>query len=93
MDDDDLTDAERRYLNDLKKLPTTVKSRLLSWALELVPSIGLFSYGLYSDRRLFIVLGFLSLLYFSVWRMYSQFRGFRMMMKFHKEGEVESNDR
>ena len=93
MADDELSNAEKRYLEDLEKIPTTVRSRVLGWALELIPSIGLFCYGLYSDRRLFVVLGFVSLLYFSVWRMYSQFRGFRMIMKIHEKGEVETDDR
>ena len=93
MSDDELTSAEKRYLDDLEKLPKSVRSRIVGWAFELVPSIGLFSYGLYSNRRLFIVLGFVSLLYFAIWRMYSQFRGFRMMMKIHEKGEVETNDR
>ena len=93
MADDQLSDAEKRYLEDLVKIPTTVRSRLLGWALELVPSIGLFSYGLYADRRVFLILGFLSLLYFSAWRMYSQFRGFRMMSKIHGKAATETNDR
>ena len=79
MSDDQLTDAEKRYLDDVRKLPTSLTSRLLVWSMELVPSIGLFVFGLYADRRLFVVLGFLSLLYFSVWRMYGQLRGTRLV--------------
>lgn len=90
MANDELTLAERRYLTDLENIPTSVRSRLIGWAFELVPSIGLFSYGLYADRRLLVVLGFLGLLYFSVWRMYSQFRGFRMLIRFHEKGVVEA---
>ncbi len=90
MSEDELTEAERRYLDDLEKLPTTVKSRVVWWLLELVPSIGFFCYGLYADSRFFIVLGFLTLLYFAVWRMIGQFRGFRMMAKFRERGEIRS---
>ena len=83
MSEDDLTRAERKYLDDLQELPKSVRSRIIGWALEVVPSTGFFVYGLYSDRRLFVIFGFLSLLYFSVWRMYSQFRGFRMLSSIH----------
>jgi hypothetical protein len=79
MNEPTLTEREKRYLEDLRSIPTSVRSRLLGWALELVPSIAFFVYGLIADRRLFLVLGFLNLLYFAVWRMYSQFRGFRLI--------------
>ncbi len=75
MDDHGLTQAEREYLKALQERPKSVRSRIIAWALQLVLSIGLFGYGLYSDRSLFVVLGYLSLLYFSVRRMYAQFRG------------------
>ena len=65
-----LSDAEQKYLETLRKLPTSLRSRLLGWALELLPSIALFVWGLISDSRVFLVLGFVSLLYFTVWRMY-----------------------
>ena len=79
MDSPQLTDSEKRYLEVLRKLPTSMRSRLIGWALELIPSIGLFVYGLVTDRRFFLVLGFASLLYFAVWRMYSQLRGARLL--------------
>ena len=85
MNEAELTAREKRYLEDLRSIPTSVRSRLLGWALELVSSIGLFVYGLIADRRLFLVLGFLSLLYFAVWRMYSQFVGFRLIHSIHKK--------
>jgi hypothetical protein len=81
----ELTSSEKRYLADLGNLPTSVRSRVLGWACELVPSIGLFVFGLVADRRFFVVLGFLSLLYFAVWRMYAQFRGFRMLHSIYKK--------
>ena len=79
MTDLQLTESEKRYLEDLRNLPTSMRLRILAWIAELAPSIGLFVYGLANDRRLFLILGFLSLLYFAVWRMYSQFRGARMI--------------
>ena len=79
MDDSKLTEAEKRYLNDLQRLPATKRSRLIGWALELIPSVGLFVYGVVSEKTWWMVLGFLSLLYFAVFRMYSQYRGFRLI--------------
>lgn len=81
----ELTLQEKRYLDDLQNLPTSVRSRLIGWALELGSSIGLFVYGLVADRRLFLVFGFISLLYFAIFRMYSQFRGFRMIHSIYKK--------
>lgn len=81
MADDTLNEAEERYLRQLQARPASVRSRLVAWALELTPSIGLFAYGLASDQRLFLILGFLSLLYFSLWRMYGQLRGARMLKR------------
>ena len=81
----ELTVQENRYLDDLRNLPISVRSRLIGWALELSSSIGFFVYGLITDRRLFLVLGFVSLLYFAVWRMYSQFRGFRLLHGIYKK--------
>ena len=75
----ELTEREKRYLDDLRNIPISVRSRLRNWALELIPSIGLFVYGLVADSRIFLVLGFLSLLYFAVWRMYAQLTGFRLL--------------
>jgi len=85
MVDSPLTDAERRYLDDLRKLPSSIPSRILGWTIELVPSIGLFTFGLLSDRRLFLILGFVSLLYFAVWRMYAQLRGFRLIQGIYEK--------
>lgn len=85
MNETELSPAERRYLDDLRQLPTSVRSRFLGWGCELVPSIGLFVYGLVADRRFFVVLGFLSLLYFAVWRMYGQLRGIRMLQSIYKK--------
>tara|TARA_R110002126_G_scaffold291648_1_gene454837 strand:- start:15587 stop:15913 length:327 start_codon:yes stop_codon:yes gene_type:complete len=79
MNEPQLTKSEKRYLEDLRNLPTSMRSRILGWTMELAPSIGLFVYGLAADRRLFLVLGFISLLYFAVLRMYSQFRGSGMI--------------
>lgn len=79
MEESDLSEAEKRYLRDLESLPSSIKSRVMGWTLELVPSIGLFCYGLAAESQRFVVLGFLSLLYFSVWRIYGQFRGFRLI--------------
>ena len=93
MGDIELTKAEERYLDDLKKLPKAFRSRIIGWALELVPSIGLFAYGMYSEKRLFVLLGFLSLLYFAVWRMYSQFRGFRMISRIYEARFADTTDR
>ena len=80
-----LTEAEERYLRDLEKMPSSMRSRIVGWALELIPSIGLFVYGMMSGRRTFMVLGFLSLLYFSVWRMYGQLRGSRIIQSVYKK--------
>jgi hypothetical protein len=85
LNEPELTAGERRYLEDLRKMPTSMRSRLLGWACELIPSIGLFIYGLVADRRFFVVLGFLSLLYFAVWRMYGQLRGFRMLHSIYEK--------
>lgn len=91
MKEQELTEREKRYLNDLRNIQRSVRSRVLGWVMELIPSIGLFLYGLVSNQRLFLVLGFLSLLYFAVWRMYSQFRGFRMMQSiFNKQLSAEA---
>jgi len=85
MNEPGLTAREMRYLEGLRRIPTAVRSRILGWTLELVPSIGFFSYGLFSDRRIFLVLGFLNLLYFALWRMYSQFMGFRLMHSIYRK--------
>lgn len=85
MSDSEFTKAEKRYLQDLEKLPSSIRSRVIGWALEVIPSIGLFLYGLMSEHRLLVVLGFLSLLYFSVWRMYGQFRGFRLIQSIYEK--------
>ena len=80
-----LSDVEQKYLETLRKLPTSLRSRLVAWALELVPSIALFGWGLIKDSRIFLVLGFVSLLYFAVWRMYQQFRGARMIRSIYEK--------
>jgi hypothetical protein len=80
-----LTESEKRYLEDLQRLPVSIRSRLFQWALELIPSIGLFVFGLIQSSQLFVILGFLSLLYFSVWRMYGQFRGFKLMHSIYQK--------
>lgn len=85
MKESKFTEAEKRYLQDLQKLPVSIRSRILGWGLEVIPSIGLFTYGLMSERRLFVILGFLSLLYFSIWRMYGQFRGFRLLHSIYQK--------
>ncbi|MFK8032369.1 MAG: hypothetical protein AB8G18_19260 [Gammaproteobacteria bacterium] len=95
MSNENLTEAEKRYLADLQKLPKTIKSRLWSWAVEVVPGICLFGYGLYSDSKFFLILGFLSILYFALWRMYSQFRGFKMFHSIYQkklDGQTEQDD-
>lgn len=79
MTDENLTRAEKRYLNDLNAVPKTMRSRLLMWAFEVTPGSCMFGYGLFADSKLFLVMGFLSILYFALWRMYSQFRGFKMI--------------
>ncbi len=79
MHEPPLTESEARYLRDLRRLPTSTRSRVIGWTLELVPGIALFSYGLMTDSRTLMVLGFLSQLYFSLWRMYAQLRGFRLL--------------
>lgn len=82
----ELTQAEHRYLADLSRLPRSHRTRLVGWLLELAPGIGLFAYGLAEDDRTFLILGFLSQLYFAVWRMVAQYRGARMLMSIrHKE--------
>ena len=93
MSEVELTRAEERYLEDLRNLPNSIRSRLTGWALELVPSIGLFAYGMFSEKRLFVLLGFLSLLFFAIWRMYSQFRGFRMISRIYEALLADTNDR
>ena len=85
MDNIPLTDSENRYLEDLRKLPSSIRSRILGWTFELVPSIGLFTFGLLSNRRVFLILGFVSLLYFAVWRMYAQLRGFRLIQGIYEK--------
>lgn len=89
-----LSDAERRYLETLRQLPTSLRSRLLGWACELVPSVGLFAWGLVNDSRFFLVLGFGSLLYFALWRMSQQLRGSRMIRSIYEKrlAEPESPD-
>lgn len=81
-----LTPAELRYLADLGRLPKSHRRRLLGWLLELAPGVVLFAYGLAENDRTLLILGFLSQLYFSVWRMVAQYRGARMLMSIrHKE--------
>jgi hypothetical protein len=80
-----LTESEKRYLEDLRKLPVSMRSRLLPWALELLPSIGLFVFGLIQSSQVFVILGFLSLLYFSMWRIYGQFRSFKLMHSIYRK--------
>jgi hypothetical protein len=67
----------------LENLPTSLRSRLLGWFMELLPSIALFAWGLFRDSRHFLVLGFTSLLYFSIWRMYQQLRGVRLLHRIY----------
>lgn len=86
-----LSDAEREYLETLRKLPTSLPSRLLAGALELVPSIGFFAYGLLKDRRVFLILGFVSLLYFAIWRMYQQLRASRMIHSIYEKRLAQPN--
>ncbi len=93
MSEIELSKTEERYLEDLKNLPKSVSSRLVAWALELVPSIGLFAYGMYAEKRLFVLFGFFSLLFFSVWRMYSQLRGFRMISRIYEARLAPTVDR
>jgi len=94
MTQSQLTEREQRYLNDLRQLPGTIRSRVVGWALELVPSVGLFSYGFVNDSKSFLLWGFVTLLYFAIWRMYSQFRGFRMIQGVYQKqlAAAESKD-
>lgn len=81
-----LTRAEQRYLADLGRLPKSHRMRLVGWLLEVAPGLGLFAYGLAENDRTLLILGFLSQLYFSVWRMVAQYRGARMLLSIrHKE--------
>ena len=93
MTQSQLTEREQRYLNDLGRLPASIRSRVVSWVVELVPSIGLFVYGLTSESKLFLVAGFLSLLYFSIWRMYSQFRGFKLIQSIYQKQLLASEQK
>lgn len=79
MKKESLTEEEKKYLNNLQAIPKSVRSRLLLWAIEVVPGSCMFGYGLYADSNGFLIMGFLSILYFALWRMYSQFRGLRMI--------------
>jgi hypothetical protein len=81
----ELTQAEQRYLADLGRLPRSHGRRLVGWLLELAPGLGLFAYGLVEDDRTFLILGFLSQLYFAVWRMVAQYRGARMLMSIRRK--------
>jgi hypothetical protein len=85
MTQSQLTEREQQYLNDISQLPTSIRSRVVGWVVELVPSIGLFVYGYVNESKLFLVAGFLSLLYFSIWRMYSQFRGFKLIQSIYQK--------
>lgn len=85
MNDLDLTDVERRQLEDLRRLPTMIRSRVVGWSLELAVSVGPFAYGLLTGRRLFLVIGFLNLLYFALWRMYGQLRGRRLIQSIYEK--------
>lgn len=85
MTSPNLSDAEKKYLETLRDLPTTVSSRLIGWAMELLPSIALFGWGLFKSSTFFLVAGFLSLLYFSVWHMYQQLRGIRLIRSIYRK--------
>jgi hypothetical protein len=93
MKESDLTQQEARYLEDLRRIPTTYRSRLLGWALELGVSTVPFAYGYWTDRTPFMLVGFLSLLYFAVWRMCGQFRAARMLRSIHAKRLVGDSER
>ena len=78
-----LTDQEQRYLEQISEGPVSLRSRLLPWALEIVPGAAFFTYGVLTGRLFWEVFGFLSVVYFAVWRMYSQLRGRRLLLGIH----------
>ena len=84
-----LTKAERRYLIDLNRLPKSYRTRVIGWLLELAPGIGLFAYGLVENNQTFLILGFLSQLYFSLWRMVAQYRGARLLASIRQKEALE----
>ena len=84
-DQGQLTAAEQRYVRDLNRLTTSFGPRVLGWVLELAPGVGLFAYGLLSDDLLFLIFGFLSQLYFSLWRMFAQYRGARLLVSIRRK--------
>jgi len=66
-------------------MPASIRSRIFGWALEIIPSIGLFVFGLFRESKGFVIIGFLSLLYFAVWRMYAQFKGFQLIRSIYEK--------
>ena len=81
----ELTEQERRFLDEIAGGSGSLRSRIIPWALEIVPGAAFFTYGVVADRLFWEVFGFLSVVYFSVWRMYGQYRGRRMLQSIHKK--------
>lgn len=87
-----LTPKERHYLDQLLSDSGSLRTRLIVWGLEIVPGAAFFAYGVATDRLLWEVLGFLSVVYFQVWRMYGQLRGRRMLQSIYRKTiEAEKN--
>lgn len=72
MSDINLTEEERRLVALYRKVPSRPGLRFLSWAVEVIPAALLLIYGLWADKPVFIIAGFLPLLVYSSHRIYMQ---------------------
>jgi hypothetical protein len=64
---------EERTIKLFAAMPT-VGNRIHSWIAEVIPAVALLSYGLWSGKPLFIIAGFVPLVFFATLRMYRQFK-------------------
>lgn len=87
-----LTEQEQRFLEQIAAVPVSLKSRIIPWALEILPGTAFFLYGLLADRLVWEVFGFFSVVYFAAWRMFRQLKGHRLLQSIHAKALVVTKD-
>jgi hypothetical protein len=69
-----LTPEEAQAVRLFSMMPLGIGRRIHSCIAEVIPAIGLVTYGLWASRPVFVITGFGALLFFNGLRMFRQFK-------------------
>ena len=89
MTDQKFTPEEVRIIKLYAGMPRGFGRRIHSWIAEIVPAIGLFGYGMYSEKRVFVLVGFGGLLFFALLRMWRQFKYAHLIQSIFSKIDIE----